>query len=62
MKSPTLDTLLTDIANEVTEEEVSMAQTNLAEAQSDETVRMVWRMYAVDPFEEKSEPPFVDNK
>ncbi|MED4935967.1 MULTISPECIES: hypothetical protein [Heyndrickxia] len=62
MQSPSLDSLLSEIANEVTEEEVSQAQSNLLEAQSDDTVRMVWRMYAVDPFEEKSEPPYVDNK
>lgn len=53
----TLDSLLKDIAEEVTSKDVVQAQANLKNAQSDENTRMIWRMYAADPFEEETVTP-----
>lgn len=48
----TLDALLADIECEVSENDVLEAQNNISEAKKEENIKMHWRMYAADPFDD----------
>ncbi|MGE7926853.1 hypothetical protein [Lysinibacillus xylanilyticus] len=50
-----LNSLLEAISNEVTDSELAEAQSNMACAQSNEAIRMIYRMFAADSLKANEE-------